>query len=353
MLRRLIWPLSLVLVFVAGWAAGAVVVRKTAPPGSDPELVSRLQQQIAGLETRLRARQELAAARPTTTPDRTAPSPTEARVLAEERARARASGQASAAMPAEQASTAAAKPPEKATPANIQAAMDKFYRFMESMGSATERERFQKGRELVDELRAMGPAGGQALMQILGTAKDSDERRAAARMLGALQFSQALPMLRDIVDKDNDILMRRTAAWSLQRLQTPEAVPIMERLVSQPTEDRFIRLSAATGLAEQGKQSGVNALTNIFDEAAQDGRGREGAFRALRNLKDEQSVPFMRQVINSPVEPGYRLQAIRYLSEKGDKQALPALQVIMSSPTEQPSIRDAAAQAHSVISAGK
>ena len=347
MLRRLVWPLCLVLIFAAGWAAGAVV-RKAPPPGADPELVSRLQQQIAGLEMRLRARQELAAARPSSTADRTAPTATEARVLAEERARTRASGQAAAATP-EPAAAAAAKPPAKATAAAVQGAMDKFYRFMESTANSSERERFQKGRELVDELRALGPAGGQALMQILGTAKDTDERRAAARMLGALQFSEALPMLRDIVDKDQDILMRRTAAWSLQRLQTPEAVPVMERLVSQPTEDRFIRLSAATGLAEAGKPIGVNALASIFDEAAQDGRGREGAFRALRNLKDEQSVPFMRQVINSQVEPGYRLQAIRYLSEKGDKQALPALQMIMSSPTEQPSIRDAAAQAYRAL----
>jgi HEAT repeat protein len=318
--------------------------------------VSRLQQQITALEARLRARQELAAVRPSTTasPDRTAPTPTEARVLAEERAKGRASGQgAAAAAPTEQASTAAAAKAVQATPATVQTAMDKFYRFMESMAGLSDRERFQKGRELVEELRALGPAGGQALMQILGTAKDTDERRAAARMLGALQFGQAVPLLRDVIDKDSDLLLRRTAAWSLQRLQSPDAVPVMERLVSQPSEDRIIRLSAATGLAEAGKPLGVSALTHIFDEAAADGRGREGAFRALRNLKDEQSVPFMRQVIGSQVEPGYRLQAIRYLSEKGDKQALPQLQVIMSSPTEQPSIRDAAAQAHSVISAGK
>ena len=352
MVRRLLWPLSLVLVFAAGGALAGVTRKPTAPP-QDAELVSRLQQQIATLETRLRAREELAAARAATpTPDRTAPTATEARVLAEERARGRASGPAPG-VPTEPASTVATSRPGQATPATVQTAMDKFYRFMESMAGLSDRERFQKGRELVEELRAMGPAGGQALMQILGTAKDTDERRAAARMLGALQFAQAVPLLRDVIDKDSDLLLRRTAAWSLQRLQAPEAVPVMERLVSPPSEDRIIRLSAATGLAEAGKPLGVNALTHIFDEAAADGRGREGAFRALRNLKDDRSVPFMRQVITAQVEPGYRLQAIRYLSEQGDKQALPALQVIMSSPTEQPSIRDAAAQAHSVISAGK
>jgi len=46
----------------------------------------------------------------------------------------------------------------------------------------------------------------------------------------------------------------------------------------------------------------------------------------------------------------YRLQAIRFLAAQGDGQALGALQQVMRSPNEQPSIRDAAAQAVTVIS---
>jgi hypothetical protein len=353
MLRRLRGPICLVLVFAAGWGTAAAIRTSPSAPSPDRETITRLEQQIATLETRLRARQEVLATRPAAPPDRTVPSATEARVLAEERARARAGEPAAPTVATERASATVRGRPGQAVSASVHTAMERFYRYIEEMAAAPDRERWRKGRELVEELRAMGPAGGQALMQILGTARDSDERRAAARMLGALQFAEALPLLRDVLDKDSDILLRRTAAWSLQRLQTAEAIPVMERIVSQPAEDRIIRLSAAQGLAEAGKPLGVNALTHIFDEAAADGRGRDGAFRALRNLKDERSVPFMRQVITSQVEPGYRLQAIRYLSEHGDKQALPALQVLMSSPTEQPSIRDAAAQAHSVISAGK
>jgi len=57
----------------------------------------------------------------------------------------------------------------------------------------------------------------------------------------------------------------------------------------------------------------------------------------------------MRQVVASQAEPGYRLQAIRYLSSQGDQQALATLHVLMNSPSEQPSIRDAAAQAYTAI----
>ena len=57
----------------------------------------------------------------------------------------------------------------------------------------------------------------------------------------------------------------------------------------------------------------------------------------------------MRQVVASQAEPGYRLIAIRYLTARGDKAALPMLQTVMQSPTEQPSVRDAAAQAYRTL----
>jgi HEAT repeat protein len=59
----------------------------------------------------------------------------------------------------------------------------------------------------------------------------------------------------------------------------------------------------------------------------------------------------MRQVVASQAEPSYRLRAIRYLAAQGDQQSLPSLQMIMQSPAEQPSIRDAAAQAYRAIAA--
>jgi HEAT repeat protein len=127
----------------------------------------------------------------------------------------------------------------------------------------------------------------------------------------------------------------------------------MERILAQPAEDRFVRLSAAYGLAESGRPLGVTALAQIFRESAADGRGRELAFRALTSLNDERSLPFMRQIVTSEAEPAYRLRAIRYLTAQGDQQALPALQALMQSPNEQPSIRDAAAQAHRAIGDGR
>ncbi len=237
----------------------------------------------------------------------------------------------------------------RAGSATVAGALERFYKYLEATRDTNGPPRWREARELIEELRAMGPAAGQALMQVLSSGNDSDERRAAARLLGQLKVAEALPMLREIVDKESDLLLRRAAASGLRQLQTPESIPVMERMLSQHGEDRFIRLSAAVGLAESGRAHGVTGLTQIFNEAAADGRGRELAFRALASLKDERPVPFMRQLLTAQVEPGYRLQAIRYLSAQGDQQSLASLHVLMNSPSEQPSIRDAAAQAYAAI----
>jgi HEAT repeat protein len=171
-------------------------------------------------------------------------------------------------------------------------------------------------------------------MHVLARGTDSEERRAAARLLGTLKVPESLPLLRQIIERDEDVLMRRAAASGLRQLQTPESIPVMEHMLTNVTEDRLVRLSAAVGLAESGRA---------------DGRGRELAFRALASLNDERPLSFMRQVVASDAEPAYRLRAIQYLAAQADRQALATLQVVMRSPNEQPSIRDAAGRAYRTL----
>jgi HEAT repeat protein len=153
-----------------------------------------------------------------------------------------------------------------------------------------------------------------------------------------------------VIEQDSDVLLRRAAASGLRQLQTPESLPVMERLLANPAEDRFVRLSAASGLAQANRPLGVAGLAHIFDESTADGRGREIAFRVLASLNDDRALPFMRQVVTSDVEPAYRLRAIRFVTAQGDRQALAGLQVVMHAPNEQPSVRDAAAQAYAALS---
>ena len=227
--------------------------------------------------------------------------------------------------------------------------MERFNRYLEEMKAAGWQVRWPRLREVASDLQAMGDAGAQALLRSLTGGATSDERRAAAQLVGELQMAQALPYLQSILENDNDVLLRRAAASALRRLDTPDAAPTMQAIMANPDEDRFVRLSAAFGLAQLGNAQGIVGLEHIFNEAAGDGRGRDMAFRAMNSLNDGRLLPFMRQIVTSNVELPYRLQAIRYVGLQGDGQALGALQQVMQSATEQPSIRDAAAQAHAMI----
>lgn len=350
-MARFLWPLGVIAAFLIGWGLAGVTGR--APVSREPASeVKQLRQQVTALQARLRVRDEVTGGRLSVTSDATtarrAPSEPaeraltatarEERILRDLRAR---SGSASADR-GETRGTPAATP-------TVEAALDRFHRYLEATRGGDGRERWARAREMVEELRAMGDVAGKALMQALAAGNDSDERRAAARLLGTLQVPQSLPMLKDIIEKDDDVLLRRAAAVGLRQLQTPESIPVMEHILMNGADDRFVRLSAAYGLAEAGRPLGVSGLVQIFNESAADGRGREMAFRSLASLNDERPVPFMRAVVVSDAEPGFRLRAIQYLTAQGDRQSLPTLQVLMGSPGEQASIRDAAAQAYRAL----
>jgi hypothetical protein len=356
-MRRFLWPAVLVVTFLGGWAAAGVTHYTSWAPSEVSELretVSRQQQQVATLQARLHARESLASAKSSAAESVPPAASRTSDVMNARVTGPRATGEGRSAADAA-AATRAPSSTSKATPATpqtIEAALDRFYKYLEATSAANTgegRERWQRARQLVEDLRGMGDVGAQALMSVLSGGTDSDERRAAARLLGQLQVPQSLPMLKDIVEKDDDLLLRRAAASGIRQLQTPESVPVMERILANPNEDRFVRLSAAYGLAEAGQAQGVAGLTQIFVESTADGRGRDMAFRALAALDDNRALPFMRSVVASQSEPTYRLRAIRYLTAQGDQQSLATLQVLMNSPSEQPSIRDAAAQAYRVI----
>jgi hypothetical protein len=260
-MRRVLWPAALVVTFLIGWAAAGITRYGPWPttPGTAElrETVQRQQQQLATLQARLHARESLAEERSSSG----SASPGAASRARSDVMRAAVTDGRATLEPGSRGGAAAAatspssKTSSPAPPPTLEAALDRFYKYLEatSAGNTGEgRERWQRARQLVEDLRAMGDVGAEALMSVLAGGTDSDERRAAARLLGQLQVPQSLPMLKDIIEKDNDVLLRRAAASGLRQLQTPESVPVMEHILGNPNEDRLVRLSVAYGLAEAG-----------------------------------------------------------------------------------------------------
>jgi len=356
-MRHFFWPLGVVVAFGLGLAAASFYPDKhsTAPSAEDPQaLVRRLQMQISTLQARLRVSETRSAGHHVDTTGQASASLEPRQATIEGSARQVRGGRRSGppqGEPQDDLSSPArvAKAAAVAGPATVDGALDRFYRYLGDASGATGPGRWRQSRELVADLKAMGDAGTQALARVLASGSSTEERRTAAQLLGEMQDPRALPLLQDVLDRDGDLLLRRTAAGALRRLESPDTIPVLNTLLANPTDDRFVRMSAAYGLAQMGQPQGVNGLMQIFDEANADGRGRDMAFRALNSLNDERSLPFMRQVAASGGELSYRLQAIKFLTAQADQQSLPALQQIMQSPTEQPSIRDAATQAYAAI----
>jgi hypothetical protein len=360
-MRHFLWPLGVAVAFGLGLAAASLYpdVHATAPAAEDAQaLVRRLQMQVSTLQARLRVSETRSAGHHVATTGQASASletrPTDPRQAGstEGSLRQGRSGRRGAPQgdpqddltsPARVVRTAAIASP------TVEGALERFYRFLDEGAGAAGPARWRQGRELAADLKAMGEAGTEALARVLAGGTSSEERRTAAQLLGELQDPRALPLLQEVLDKDGDVLLRRAAAAGLRRLESPDTIPVLETLMANPADDRFVRMSAAYGLAQQGRVQGINGLMQIFDESNADGRGRDMAFRALNSLNDERSLPFMRQVAGSGAELSYRLQAIKFLTTQGDRQSLPALQQIMQSPTEQPSIRDAAGQAYAAI----
>jgi HEAT repeat protein len=370
-MKRALWPLGVVVAFGLGLAAAALVFQPGSFPSSEVEQLrsakNRLQLQVNALQAQLRARETRASGQQGLTfghfgassdPTYTASARQERRFLAgvgtDQRSRLERGAQGGPGRgepQGDRASSGRAAGPAVVPAPTVDAALERFYRYLNDTNDSGRGSRWQRVRELADDLRAMGNAGSEALLRVLADGTSTEERRLAAQLAGELQVAQALPLLQNILDKDSDVLLRRAAALGLRRLESPEAAPFMQALLANPAEDRFVRMSAAIGLAQLGQGMGVAGLMQIFDESAADGRGRDMAFRALSSLNDERSLPFMRQLLTSNVDVSYRLQAIHFLAAQGDRQALMPLELLMQSPTEQPSIRDAAAQAHATIAA--
>jgi len=346
-MRRLLWPLGVVVAFGAGVAAGHVPWQQSAVAEID-----RLKAQISMLEARVKSREARPASQTTATigtsgMDASLAPPSPGRVAA--RSEAPAWDRGSRRSRGQDGPAASSARPNSSGPApagSVDAALQRFYSFFDDKGGPG---RWQRWQQLAEDFRNMGPAGTEALKRVLAAGTSSDERRTAAQLLGEMRDPSALPALQQVLESDSDLLTRRAAAAGLRRLEAPESAPYLTNLIANGNEDRFVRLSAASGLAQMGQPQGVTALTQIFDEANADGRGRDMAFRAIRSLDDDRAVPFMRGLVNSTAEPNYRLQAIRFLGAQGDQAALPSLQQVMQSPVEQPSIKEAASQAHAAI----
>ena len=239
------------------------------------------------------------------------------------------------------------------TPEPHEVVWEQFYQFLEKTAGMSWGQRRRYEWALIADLRELGDPAVEALLQLLEESSDTRERSTAAFLLGSMQDQRAVAVLQEVLANEEDILMRRAAARGMARVQTPDTIPILDTILSNGLEDRYMRLSAAYGLARMGESQGIDGLASIFEESGADGRGHYMAFRALVATNDPRALPVMRQIVAAESEVSYRLGAISFLAAHGDREAIPLLQQVIESPDEQQSVREAAEQAMVAIGGGR
>ena len=233
-MRRLLWPLGLVLAFGFGWAAGGWPVHGPFTAQEVAQLrasESRLQARVSTLEARLHAGGGFSTGHHEGTKG-FAPMSEGARSTKRSLAGATADGYASPGLLDRRGGSHIGGQGARISPGHAgrgaaglaptaDAALDRFYLYVDETNAPGGLDRWQRMQQLADELRKMGPAGADVLLQVLEAGATSEERRAAAQLLGELQIQQALPLLQNIVEQDSDVPLRRAATAGLRRLQTP------------------------------------------------------------------------------------------------------------------------------------
>ena len=169
-------------------------------------------------------------------------------------------------------------------PPTVQAALERFYKYLEAERRGRGRERWRRRGSSSTSCARWARAAGQALMQVL--AAGNDTRRAARGRAAARAASRSrrrCRCFRTIIEKDNDLLLRRAAASGLRQLQTPESIPVMERMLD-PARGGSLRAAerrrGAGGIGQAARRRGTHAhLRRSRPPTAAGGRWRSARSR--------------------------------------------------------------------------
>lgn len=202
---------------------------------------------------------------------------------------------------------------------------------------------------LLKELAAMGPAGIELLGDILSTG-DATQRFGAAALMSKLLDPSAIPALEAAVlsgDNDGNLLVQRMASLAVAKIGGEKSVPVLERIVSESGE-WGVRTNAAYGLAQMGRQSGIDWLRDSF-QTADDDMTRMMLLGVMAQVGDPSYLPDMHRVLKEETEYSRRYVAVTGIAKAAREESLPVLEAIINDPDEDKMIIAEARKAYDEI----
>jgi hypothetical protein len=167
-------------------------------------------------------------------------------------------------------------------------------------------------REMLEELRKLGPLAEPALVQLLDPARPTNTRVETLRVLAFLRARGAIPAIGKLLEEDKSDIARE-ALWALGHIGDARAIEPLARVLkgSQRTE---LRDSAAQALGSLRDPDAAAALVAAWPQAPT--RLRASIVSALGQVGDAAGTPVLLEALQSP-DAVTRLEAINALEAVG------------------------------------
>lgn len=184
---------------------------------------------------------------------------------------------------------------------------------------------------LFKELQAMGPEGVQLLADLLKSGTDT-ERFVAAALMEKLLDPSAIPALSDALFGENkgNLLVQRMASHALAVIGGEQAIGPLEQVLTDGPE-WGVKANAAYGLAQMGRESGVEWLMDTYQNG-QDPMMKAALLPAMAEVGDKRYLPIMHQILQEETEYSRRTIALVGITKASQAESLPILEALIDDP---------------------
>ncbi len=176
---------------------------------------------------------------------------------------------------------------------------DEIMRLIEQLSDADRERR-------IEAARMLGKLGAsEAVPGLMGALHDADGgvRQKAAVALGQIGSTEAVPGLLTVL-QDPDAEVRRAAVWSLGQIGHADAVPDLIKALKD-SED-WVRRAAATALGQIADSRAVEPLGRMVLDREQRSIVRIFAARALGEIGDPQGTEYLNEALKTDPESGVK-----------------------------------------------
>jgi HEAT repeat protein len=198
-----------------------------------------------------------------------------------------------------------------------------------------------KTADLVVDLKGLGPAGVNAMVELLKS-KDPKERFLAAKVLEDLSTPSAIPALREAALRDSDPMAANMASHALALMADPATTDAL-RDIAKANKSWAQVVNALWGLCKIGDPDGLAQALAYIKDPQIDAQERIALAANLSIIDDESVMPMIDEMVRQfGDKEQLDILAVNYYKELGTPAALHRLSAMADDTRFPQAARDAA-----------